>query len=233
MLPYFMRGTFPYSNLDDPFFPNQAVLGYDAVTLRQLTDPEAMAAMIGGSPGGTNSFKLSWDDVKWVDSLVNGRTTTADSSRNKRRIPIVAKGILSAGDARIAVESGVVDAIVVSNHGGRQCDVAVSAIEALPAVVAAVAGRIPVFVDSGVRTSGDIVRAMCLGATGVLLGRPPLWALATGGSDGLQRMLETLKADLKDDMRSLGVTSLSQLGMDLVWPPDRERIQDIVKVCGE
>ncbi len=217
-----MRGTFPYSDLDDPFFPNQAAVGYDKVTLRQLTDPEAMKA-IGGSPGGTNSFTLSWDDVKWIQTVV---------SRNNKKMPIVAKGILSAEDARKAMEVGV-DAIVVSNHGGRQCDVAVSAIEALPVVAAAVQGKIPVFVDSGVRTSGDIVRAICLGATGVLLGRPPLWALACDGSEGLQRMFEILKADLKDDMRSLGVTSLSQLGLDLLWPPDRERIQNIVRLCQE
>lgn len=222
-MPYFRSATFPYSDLDEPFFPNQAVVGYDNVTLRQLGDPVAMKAY-GANPGGTNSFTLSWDDVRWIQSVVSKHRT------NKKKIPIVAKGILSAEDARKAIEVGV-DAIVVSNHGGRQCDIAVSAIEALPAVVAAVQRRIPIFIDSGVRTSGDIVRAICLGATGVLLGRPPLWALACDGSAGLQRMFDILKADLKDDMRSLGVTSLSQLSMDFVWPPDRERIQNIVKLC--
>jgi hypothetical protein len=226
MMPYFRSATFPYSDLDEPFFPNQAIVGYDKVTLRQLGDPKAMAEY-GGSPGGSNSFTLSWDDVKWIQSVVSKHMASTSTTT---KIPIVAKGILSADDARKAIEVGV-DAIVVSNHGGRQCDIAVSAIEAVPAVVAAVQGKIPIFVDSGVRTSGDIVRAICLGATGVLLGRPPLWALACDGSDGLERMFEVLKADLKDDMRSLGVTSLSQLSMDLLWPPDRERIKNIVTVC--
>jgi isopentenyl diphosphate isomerase/L-lactate dehydrogenase-like FMN-dependent dehydrogenase len=178
----------------------------------------------GKNPGGTNSYKLSWEDVKWIQDVVN--------KKRKKKIPIVAKGILSASDARKAIEVGV-DAIVVSNHGGRQCDFAVPAIEALPVVAAAVKGQVPVFVDSGVRTSADIVRALCLGASGVLLGRPPLWALACDGSDGLKRMLTVLKEDLQDDLRSLGVTSISELGLHHLFPPDQERIKAIVKSCGE
>jgi isopentenyl diphosphate isomerase/L-lactate dehydrogenase-like FMN-dependent dehydrogenase len=234
MMPYFSKGDFPHSDHDDPFFPNQAAVGFDNITLRQLknfpnTKNKSTSNVV--NPGGTNSSKLSWDDVKWIQSLVNGPDSII-SNNQKKKIPIVAKGILSAADARKAVEVGV-DAIVVSNHGGRQTDIAVPAIEALPAVVAAVNGTIPVFVDSGVRTSGDIVRALCLGATGVLLGRPPLWALACEGSTGLERMLETLKKDLQDDMRSLGVKSLPQLNMDCLWPPDQERIRTIVESCGE
>lgn len=244
MIPYFTHETavFPYSNMDDPFFPNQAAVGFDDISLRQLTSfgnkmktkkvkaDEEIAAV--ANPGGTNSSKLSWDDVKWIQSLVNGPDRIINTKMDNKKIPIVAKGILSAADARKAIEVGV-DAIVVSNHGGRQTDIAVSAIEALPAVVAAVNGAIPVFVDSGVRTSGDIVRALCLGATGVLLGRPPLWALACDGETGLQRMLETLKKDLQDDMRSLGVKNLSDLSLDKLWPPDQDRIRAIVESCGE
>jgi 4-hydroxymandelate oxidase len=231
MIPYFMRGMFPYSSLDEPFFPNQAAVGFDTTTLQQLLDPEYMGKMIaeGKNPGGTNSFKLDWEDVRWIQEVVNGKEAMS-KRKNGTKIPIVAKGILSAADARKALEVGV-DAIVVSNHGGRQCDFAVPAIEALPVVTAEVRGRVPVFVDSGVRTSSDIVRALCLGATGVLLGRPALWALSCEGSDGLERMLTFLKEDLKDDLRSLGVTSISQLDKDFLWPPDRERIQHLVELC--
>mmetsp|Transcript_10510 Transcript_10510/g.19234 ORF Transcript_10510/g.19234 Transcript_10510/m.19234 type:complete len:455 (-) Transcript_10510:1853-3217(-) len=229
-LPYFMRAKYPYSDLDQPFFPNQAATGSDKTTLKQLLDPLYMEQMLrdGGNAGGTNSYTLSWEDVRWIQTLVNGK----DGKKRKKKIPIVAKGILSADDARKAMEVGV-DAIVVSNHGGRQCDFAVPAIEALPVVAAAVQGKIPIFVDSGVRSSADIVRALCLGASGVMLGRPPLWALACEGSEGLERMLTVLKEDLKDDMRSLGVTSISQLGMKCLFPPDQERIAEIVSACGE
>jgi 4-hydroxymandelate oxidase len=226
MIPYFMEGKFPFSNLNEPFFPNQAAVGFDTTTLQQLLDPVHMGKMIGKGPGGTNSYKLGWEDVRWIQEIVNSKEAIAERKDGKR-IPIVAKGILSAIDARKAIEVGV-DAIVVSNHGGRQCDLAVTAIEALPIVTNEVRGRIPVFVDSGIRTSADIVRALCLGATGVLLGRPALWALACEGSDGLERMLTILKDDLKDDLRSLGVTNTSQLNLELLWPPDRERIQRVV-----
>ena len=244
MIPFFSheKAVFPYSNGDDQFFPNQTAIGFDSITLNQMKNfpnmveeakkkDDTLSEIATANPGGTNSSSLSWDDVKWIQSLVNGPNRIVGES-NKKKVPIVAKGILSADDARKAIEAGV-DAIVVSNHGGRQTDIAVSAIEALPVVISAVDGRIPVFVDSGVRTSGDIVRALCLGAKGVLLGRPPLWALACEGEVGLQRMFENLKKDLQDDMRSLGVKSLSELSLDKLWPPDQERIRMIVKSCGE
>jgi len=140
--------------------------------------------------------------VKWVKSLTS--------------LPVVVKGVLAAEDAASAVEAGA-DAIIVSNHGGRQFDGAPTAVEALPDVAAAVAGRVPILLDTGVRTATDILRARCLGASAVLLGRPPLWALACGGAAGLQRMLEHLRADLKADMQSLGVRSLDELGPHIVW----------------
>lgn len=213
MMPYFTQATMPHANPDDLFFPNQAAIGFGDITLRQLNDPNIQ---FDRPPGGTNSAKLSWDDVKWIRSLT--------------KLPVVAKGILSADDARAALDAGV-DAIVVSNHGGRQCDFAVPAVQALPTVVRAVQGRVPVLVDSGVRTAADVVRARCLGATAVLLGRPPLWALACEGSTGLERMLTTLRQDLQDDLRSLGVTSIHDLGMENIWPPDRQRIEETVKLC--
>ena len=214
MLPYFQSLPRPNPSSDPtkPFFPNQAAVGFDDCSFEDMLQWDDTRP----PPGGTNDSTLSWDDVKWIKS--------------KTKLPVVAKGIISAEDAKCAINAGV-DAIVVSNHGGRQFDLAPPAIEALPAVVAAVKGKIPVLVDSGFRTSGDIIRAICLGATGVLLGRPALWAMACDGSDGLERMLTNLRMDLECDMRSLGVSSLSQLGMTSLWPPDRERIEQITRAC--
>ena len=214
MLPYFTQLPFPEEALDRSFFPNQDSVGGDTTTLRELL------SLNGGEenvPGGTNSSRLSWEDVKDI--------------KRQTKLPIVAKGILSASDARKALWNGC-DAIVVSNHGGRQFDGAPPAIEALPAVVAAVGGKIPVFVDTGVRSSTDVVKAICLGANGVLLGRPPLWALACGGSESLKRMLGQLKDDIKADMMSLGVKKITELGPNLVWPPDKKRLDEIVRACG-
>lgn len=214
MLPYFTQLPFPEEALDRSFFPNQDSVGGDTITLRELLSLNGDEENV---PGGTNSSRLSWEDVKEI--------------KRHTKLPIVAKGILSASDARKALWNGC-DAIVVSNHGGRQFDGAPPAIEALPAVVAAVGGKIPVFVDTGVRSSTDVVKAICLGANGVLLGRPPLWALACGGSDSLKRMLCQLKDDIKSDMMSLGVKKISDLGPNLIWPPDRERLENIARACG-
>ena len=222
--PYFAEDRYPdWFDLDRSHFPNQDAVTGEVVTTRKFMTMDYATTR---PPGGTNDSTLSWDDLKWIKSLT--------------KLPVVAKGILSPHDAKIAVEAGV-DGIVVSNHGGRQTDIAPPAIEALPAIVAAVrsscsrrgGGEIPVFVDSGVRTSGDIIRAICLGAKGVLLGRPPLWALACGGADALQEMLDALKNDLECDMRSLGLTSLDQLDLACLWPSDRERIERTVQSCGE
>lgn len=214
MIPYFTQLPFPKEALDRSFFPNQDSVGGDTITLRELLSFQGDGENV---PGGTNSDRLSWSDVRDI--------------KRQTKLPIVAKGILSASDARKALWNGC-DAIVVSNHGGRQFDGAPPAIEALPSVVAAVGGKIPILVDTGVRSSTDVVKAICLGANGVLLGRPPLWALACGGSDSLKRMLCQLKDDIKADMRSIGVKKISELGPSLIWPPDRQRMDDIARACG-
>src|SRR5205807_10304212 len=99
------------------------------------------------------------------------------------------KGILTAEDGTLAVEHGV-DGIIVSNHGGRQLDSTVGTLEALPDIVAAVQGRVEVFMDGGVRRGTDVLKALALGAKAVLIGRSILWGLALGGSDGVQRRSE-------------------------------------------
>lgn len=193
---------------DDYMFPNQVAAGGSIITKQQL----ASGKPIDGTTG-TNSYTLSWDSVKWIQSMT--------------KLPIIVKGVLSPHDARMAATLGVAG-IIVSNHGGRQMDGAVAAIEMLPSIVQTLRQNendIQIWVDSGIRTSTDIVKALCLGATGVLLGRPALWALSCGGEDSLVRMLQHLQDDLANDLRSLGVTSLKDLNQSLLYPPDRVRIE--------
>jgi isopentenyl diphosphate isomerase/L-lactate dehydrogenase-like FMN-dependent dehydrogenase len=105
-----------------------------------------------------------------------------------------------------------VDGVVVSNHGGRQLDGAAATIEALPAVVAAVEGRVPVLLDGGIRRGADAVKALCLGATACLIGRPQLWGLAVGGEAGVTHVLALLRQELDLAMGLLGAARLSDLG---------------------
>lgn len=130
-------------------------------------------------------------------------------------LPVLVKGVLRADDARRVVDAGAAG-IVVSNHGGRQLDRAVSTAEALPAVVAAVGDRVPVLVDGGVRRGVDALVALALGARAVLLGRPVLWALAAGGADGVRDLLDALGAELAEAMALAGAPRLDAVTRDLV-----------------
>jgi 4-hydroxymandelate oxidase len=137
---------------------------------------------------------LSWSDVAWL--------------RDQTSLPLVLKGILHADDASRAAEAGAA-AIVVSNHGGRQLDGAVPSVTALGWVIEAVAGRCQVLLDSGVRSGTDVLRAIALGADGVLLGRPALWALAAGGTAGAARLLELLGEEFEHAMALAGCADLA------------------------
>jgi isopentenyl diphosphate isomerase/L-lactate dehydrogenase-like FMN-dependent dehydrogenase len=130
-------------------------------------------------------------------------------------MPLVVKGILSPEDARLAVEAGVAG-IVVSTHGGRQLDRAISTADALPAIVDAVAGRCEVWVDGGIRRGLDVLTAIALGATGVLVGRPYYWALAAGGRAGVIRASEILAAELSLALPLLGCASVADVGPELL-----------------
>ncbi len=131
------------------------------------------------------------------------------------QLPFVLKGILSPEDARLAVAAGV-DAIVVSNHGGRQLDRAIASADALAGIVAAVAGRCEVWVDGGIRRGLDVLVALALGATGVLIGRPFYWALAAGGRAGVEHAVEILRAELETGLALLGCTSVSEVRRELL-----------------
>lgn len=144
---------------------------------------------------------LSWDDLAFL--------------RERTRLPVLLKGILHPADARMAIEHGM-DGIVVSNHGGRQVDGAIASVDALPGIVEAVAGRIPVLLDSGVRSGADVLRALALGAAAVGLGRPYVWGLAAGGEQGVREVIRNLRADFDLTLGLAGYASVRELGPEVL-----------------
>lgn len=130
-------------------------------------------------------------------------------------VPLLAKGILTAEDARLCLEHGL-DGIYVSNHGGRSLDYAPSTLEVLAEIVEAARGRVPVLLDSGIRRGSDIVKALALGASAVCVGRVPLWGLGAYGPAGVQRVLEILQAELVQTMRYTGRPTLASLDRSLL-----------------
>jgi isopentenyl diphosphate isomerase/L-lactate dehydrogenase-like FMN-dependent dehydrogenase len=127
------------------------------------------------------------------------------------------KGLLTGEDARLALEAGV-DGIVVSNHGGRQLDGVAAGITVLPEIVEAVGGRVPVLVDGGVRRGTDVLKALALGATAVLVGRAAVWGLAVGGEDGVFEVLELLRTEFDNAMALTGCRSIREISSALVAP---------------
>jgi L-lactate dehydrogenase (cytochrome) len=144
---------------------------------------------------------ISWDDLAWL--------------RSRTRLPILLKGVLHPDDARRALDEGV-DGVVVSTHGGRQVDRSIAALDVLPEVVGAVAGRAPVLLDSGVRTGADVFVAVALGATAVLLGRPFAWGLAVGGEDGVRQVISDVLAEFDLTLGLTGHTAVEQLSPDVL-----------------
>jgi 4-hydroxymandelate oxidase len=132
-------------------------------------------------------------------------------------LPVVVKGILTAEDARAAADHGAVG-VIVSNHGGRQLDTVLSGADALPEVAEAVGDRVDVLVDGGVRRGTDVVKALALGARGVLIGRPTLWGLAVGGAAGVQHLLELLLAETENGLTLVGAPRTSELDRSFVAP---------------
>ena len=142
---------------------------------------------------------MSWRDIAWVRELWEGA--------------LLLKGVLHPAEAVEAVARGV-DGIIVSNHGGRQLDGAPASVEALPAIVAAVGGRIPVLIDGGIRRGADVVKAIALGANAVLIGRPHLWGLAAAGEAGVAHVLELYRREIDRVMGLMGASRLADLGIE-------------------
>jgi len=140
--------------------------------------------------------RLSWDDVQWIKKYWGGK--------------LILKGIQDVEDARLAADSGA-DALVVSNHGGRQLDGALASIEALPAIVAAVGSRIEVHMDGGIRSGQDVLKARALGARGTYIGRAFLWGLGAAGEAGVAKALEIIHKELDTTMAFCGHTQIGNV----------------------
>ena len=155
----------------------------------------------------------------FLDVFSHPSLTWADLPRlrSMTSLPVLVKGVLSADDAERALDAGV-DGIVVSNHGGRQVDNAVAALDALVDVVDRVGDRVPVLMDSGVRSGADVFTALALGAQAVLVGRPYVYGLALAGADGVRAVLEHLMAELDLTMALTGCASVGEITRDLVVP---------------
>ncbi len=147
---------------------------------------------------------VSWDDLRWI--------------REEWQGPIVIKGVHTADDGRRAVDAGAA-ALVVSNHGGRQLDCVAPTLRMLPEVVAAVGGQVEVLMDGGIRRGSDIVKALCLGARAVLIGRAYAYGLAAGGEAGVARAIEILRADFVRTLKLLGCPSVDDLDASYVEVP--------------
>lgn len=174
----------------------------------------ADGAGVGAEGSGLSAYvrdqldpTLRWADVEWLAGLT--------------RLPLVIKGLVRADDARRALSAGA-RAVVVSNHGGRQLDTAPATADVLRRVVDAVGAVDPaaeVYVDGGIRRGTDVIKALALGARAVLVGRPQLWGLAVGGEAGVRRMLELLRAELREAMALCGCPDVRAITRDLIDPP--------------
>lgn len=171
-----------------PPLANVVIPGQGPMPLVDLTTALARAA-------------VTWEDLRWLRDAWDG--------------PIVVKGVLTGDDARRAVDAGAA-AVVVSNHGGRQLDGAPASLRALPEVVKAVDARAEVLMDGGIRRGSDVVKAICLGAKAVLVGRAYAYGLAAAGEAGVARALEILRADLERTLHLLGCPAIAQLDRSFV-----------------
>jgi L-lactate dehydrogenase (cytochrome) len=170
----------------------------------------SLAALVPDAPN-LNAFRawidaqfdpsVTWSDIEWLRSMWPGK--------------LLIKGILEVDDALAAVAIGA-DGVIVSNHGGRQLDSVASTISKLPAIATAVGGKVEVLVDGGVRSGVDVFKAIALGANGVLIGRPWIWALAGGGPSGLADLLATFRREFEVSMALTGVTRVSDIGPELI-----------------
>src|SRR5690606_12074746 len=152
------------------------------------TESPVFRGLLDGSP--------TWADLAWLCEV--------------SPVPVLAKGIMTPEDAETAITTGVA-AIVVSNHGGRALDSAPASIEALPSITAKVGGRVPLLLDGGIRRGTDVLKALALGATAVLLGRPYVMALAVGGVAGVAHALTILRTEIEVAMTLTGCTCLSEV----------------------
>lgn len=196
-----------------PFLAGEGVGNY-------FTDP-AFCAKLDQSPEEDPLSAI----MHWTQVFGNASLTWDDLAflRKHTKLPIILKGILQPDDAKLALEHGV-DGIIVSNHGGRQVDGAIAALDALPLVCEVIQDQIPVLMDSGIRRGSDIIKAMALGAKAVLVGRPCMYGLAVAGEQGVKEVLQNMIADLDITIGLSGVSSVQDLDESILTKEDDKRI---------
>jgi len=178
--------------------------GLERANLKTLgTAVTKMGHFEGGGNYSILDPAINWETIAWIRSLT--------------KLPVVLKGILSPEDARMACEHGA-SGIIVSNHGGRNLDTVPATVEALPGVMEAVEGRIPVLLDGGIRRGTDIVKALAFGAKAVLIGRPYLWGLGVGGVQGIEQVIRILRMELEAAMALCGTPSIPRITPSALWP---------------
>ena len=215
----FLRGEGIAQYTSDPIFqqmmqePPAGPAPKRKVTLSTIG---AVIQLMRNYPGSFMQHLKTKNPMKAVRTFINTYTNPAlnweqlSFIREQTKLPILLKGILHPDDAAKAIDMGM-DGIVVSNHGGRQVDGVISAIEALPGIVEKVNGRIPILFDSGIRTGGDVFKALALGATAVCVGRPYVYGLAIAGQQGVAEVLQNILAELELTMRLSGCRDISEV----------------------
>lgn len=186
---------------DAPTFPRLDRILENAFNPRE--NPASDDGIRKGATGDGCRAAFNWDDLAHLRDLT--------------KLPLILKGVLTADDAELAIERGV-NVIYVSNHGGRATDHLPSTIEVLPEVVKAAGGRAEVIVDSGYFRGSDVVKALALGASAVLVGRLGAWALAAGGEEGLVQALELLRTEISLTMAGIGARTIAELGPNSLMP---------------
>ncbi|KAE9461386.1 hypothetical protein C3L33_06704, partial [Rhododendron williamsianum] len=188
--------------------PHLTLKNFEGLDLGKIdkTDDSGLASYVSSQIDRS----LNWKDVEWLQTITH--------------LPILVKGVLTAEDARLSVQAGAAG-IIVSNHGARQLDYVPATIMALEEVVKAAQGRVPVFLDGGVRRGTDVFKALALGASGVFIGRPVLFALAAHGEAGVQKVLQMLRDEFELTMALSGCRSLKDITRDhIVTPWDAPRV---------
>jgi 4-hydroxymandelate oxidase len=182
--------------------------GLDRANLRGWKGATASHLDESGVYSDVLDAAMTWETIDWILGFA--------------KVPILLKGILTPADAELAVEHGVAG-IIVSNHGARNLDTTPATIEALPHVVEAVAGRLPVLLDGGIRRGTDVIKALALGARAVLVARPYLWGLAAAGAEGVAGVMKLLRNELLSAMALCGCPTLAAIDSTILWPSPLRR----------
>lgn len=179
--------------------------GVEAVNLKGMQGPDLRPKQAGENVafGSFLDDAPTWEDLAWLRSITS--------------LPILLKGVLSPEDALLALKHGVAG-IIVSNHGGRVLDTAPATIDILPEISAAVAGRVPLLLDGGIRRGTDVLKAIALGASAVLIGRPYIYGLSVAGAVGVAHVLNILRAEFEVAMGLTGCKTVADISRSVVWP---------------